>query len=66
MELRIDRDRVERCRRLAAAIADPVEAFIAAHSTVSVERGVLRLLGVDGITSEEIPLPNAVVDSLAP
>jgi beta-lysine 5,6-aminomutase alpha subunit len=66
MELRIDRQRVERCRRLAAAIADPVEAFIAAHSTVSVERGVLRLLGVDGITSEEIPLPNAVVDSIAP
>ncbi len=66
MELRIDRQRVERCRRLAAAIADPVEAFIAEHSTVSVERGVLRLLGVDGITSEEIPLPNAVVDSIAP
>ncbi|MGB6516961.1 MAG: lysine 5,6-aminomutase subunit alpha [Candidatus Cybelea sp.] len=66
MELRIDRQRVERCRRLAAGIADPVEAFIAAHSTVSVERSVLRLLGVDGITNEEIPVPNAVVDSMAP
>jgi beta-lysine 5,6-aminomutase alpha subunit len=66
MQLRIDRHRVERCRQLAAAIADPVEAFIAVHSTVSVERGVLRLLGVDGITTEEVPLPNAVVDSIAP
>ncbi|HET6275262.1 MAG TPA: lysine 5,6-aminomutase subunit alpha [Candidatus Cybelea sp.] len=65
MELRIDTSCVERCRRLAAAIADPVEAFIAAHSTVAVERAVLRLLGVDGITPDEVPLPNAVVDSIA-
>lgn len=66
MELRIDRACVDRCRALAAAIVAPVEAFIAAHSTVSVERAVLRLLGVDGITPEEIPLPNAIVDSIAP
>ena len=65
MDLRIDRGCVDRCRELAAAIADPVEDFIAAHSTVSVERAILRLLGVDGITPEEVPLPNAVVDSIA-
>jgi beta-lysine 5,6-aminomutase alpha subunit len=64
MELRIDRGCVDRCRSLAAAIADPIETFIAAHSTVSVERAVLRLLGVDGITDQEVPLPNAVVDSI--
>jgi beta-lysine 5,6-aminomutase alpha subunit len=64
MELRIDPRSVERCRGLAAEIADPVESFIAAHSTVSVERAVLRLLGVDGVTAQEVPLPNAVVDSL--
>ena len=65
MELRIDRSRVDRCRELAAAIADPVEAFIAAHSTVSVERAVLRLLGVDGVSADDVPLPNAVVDSIS-
>ena len=64
MELRIERSCVDRCRKLAGAIADPIEAFIAGHSTVSVERAVLRLLGVDGVTLEEIPLPNAIVDSL--
>ncbi len=63
MELRVDRGCVERCRKLAAEIAHPIEAFISTHSTVSVERAVLRLLGVDGVTPEEIPLPNAVVDS---
>ena len=65
MELRIDRASVDRCRELAAAIVAPVEAFIAGHSTVSVERAVLRLVGVDGVTSEEVPLPNAVLDALA-
>jgi len=64
MELRIDRESVDRCRELAASIVAPVEAFIAAHSTVSVERAVLRLLGVDGITPAEVPLPNAIVDAL--
>lgn len=64
MKLEIDRSRVARCRGLAAAIVEPVERFIAAHSTVSVERAVLRLLGVDGVTRDEAPLPNAVVDAL--
>jgi beta-lysine 5,6-aminomutase alpha subunit len=66
MELRIDRAGVDRCRQLAAAIVAPVETFIAGHSTVAVERAVLRLLGVDGVTLEEVPLPNAVLDALAP
>ncbi|MBV8530963.1 MAG: D-lysine 5,6-aminomutase subunit alpha, partial [Candidatus Eremiobacteraeota bacterium] len=65
MNLQIDRECVRRCRDLAAAIVAPVEAFIGAHSTVSVERAVLRLLGVDGITPDEIPLPNAVLDSMS-
>ncbi|NNM92564.1 MAG: D-lysine 5,6-aminomutase subunit alpha [Candidatus Eremiobacteraeota bacterium] len=66
MELRIDPSVVAACRALAARIARPVEEFIAAHSTVAVERSVLRLLGVDGVNGEEIPLPNLIVDSLSP
>jgi beta-lysine 5,6-aminomutase alpha subunit len=66
MELRIDRALVDRCRELASSIAAPVSDFIAAHSTVAVERSVLRLLGVDGVGNEEIPVPNMIVDALAP
>jgi beta-lysine 5,6-aminomutase alpha subunit len=66
VELRIDRRSVDRCRDLAGTIVAPVEAFIAAHSTVSVERAVLRLLGVDGVTLQEVPLPNAILDGLSP
>jgi beta-lysine 5,6-aminomutase alpha subunit len=66
MQLRIDAASVERCRLLASAIAEPVERYIAMHSTHSVERAVLRLLGVDGIGDEDVPMPNVVVDALEP
>ncbi len=65
MELRLDSAIVDRCRELAASIVDPVSSFISDHSTVAVERSVLRLLGVDGVTSDEVPIPNAIVDSLS-
>ncbi len=64
MQLRIDWDVVERCRALANSIVAPVSDFISAHSTVSVERSVLRLLGVDGVGPDDVPVPNIIVDSL--
>ncbi len=64
MHLHVDRSSVDRCRAFARRIVEPVQAYIRAHSTLSVERTVLRLLGVDGVDSSEIPLPNVVVDSL--
>jgi len=66
MELRIDRGAVDRGRRLAGAIVDPVEDFIVRHSTVSVERAVVRLCGVDGVDRDGVPLPNRLIDALAP
>jgi beta-lysine 5,6-aminomutase alpha subunit len=66
MELRIDSDRVAESRRLARDIAEPVGRFIAGHSTVAVERSVLRLLGVDGVGHDDAPLPNLVVEALGP
>ena len=64
MELSIDLKTVAACRELASAIVEPVEAFIGAHSTVAVERSVLRLLGVDGVGADEVPVPNLIVDAL--
>jgi len=40
-----------------------VIAYIGAHTTVAIERATLRLIGVDGIDEEGVPLPNRVVDS---
>jgi beta-lysine 5,6-aminomutase alpha subunit len=66
MELRIDAGLVRGARRLAAEIVEPVGSFIEAHSTVSVERAVLRLLGVDGVGRDDVPLPNLFVERLGP
>jgi beta-lysine 5,6-aminomutase alpha subunit len=65
VRLRLDSGRIDEARRLAAAVVDPVETFITRHSTVAVERSVARLLGIDGVDADGIPLPNRVVDALA-
>ncbi|MEO6990022.1 MAG: lysine 5,6-aminomutase subunit alpha [Candidatus Baltobacteraceae bacterium] len=64
MELRIDREAVDASRALARAIVAPISDFIAAHSTVSVERAVARLLGVDGTGGDDVPIPNLVGERL--
>jgi len=64
VHLRIDSGRVDDARRLAAAVVDPIETFIARHSTVAVERSVARLLGIDGVDADGIPLPNRLVDAV--
>lgn len=40
------------------------QKFIEAHTTTSVERAVARLLGIDGVDSRSIPLPNVVVEQV--
>jgi beta-lysine 5,6-aminomutase alpha subunit len=64
MVLRIDRGLVSDARRLAKSIAEPVSAFIAGHSTVAVERSVLRLLGSDGVGPDDVPVPNLALERL--
>jgi beta-lysine 5,6-aminomutase alpha subunit len=64
MELAIDGGIVGDARRLASAIVDPVETFIRAHSTVAVERAVARLLDVDGVDADQVPLANLFLDRI--
>ena len=66
MQIRIEQRVVDECRELAGRIVSPVQEFIAAHSTVSVERSVLRLFGVEGVGANDVPLVNLIVDALAP
>jgi beta-lysine 5,6-aminomutase alpha subunit len=60
--LPIDPAVVEECRSLAAQVADQVQGFIGAHTTVSIERTVLRAFGVDGVDGEGVPLVNRCVE----
>ncbi len=64
MEAKLDLDQttVEACRDAAARIAARMASETAGRTTLSVERSVTRFLGVDGINSLDIPLPNALVE----
>jgi len=64
-KLDLDFRKVERARKLAVNIADGVQNFVAGRTTVSVERAVCRLMGIDGVDSYGVPLPNIVVEHLA-
>src|SRR5947209_15480803 len=55
---------IERARELARSAALGVQAFIDRHTTVSIERTVLRLLGISGVGSRGAPLANLIVDRL--
>lgn len=56
--------KVEQARLAAAHIADDMQHFIDKRSTVSIERTICRLLGIDGVSQVGVPLPNVVVDYL--
>ena len=55
---------IQSARTAAANIAEEVQGFIDQHTTVAVERAIVRLLGVDGIDEMERPLPNIIVDNI--
>ena len=63
-KLNIDPKMVDSARQHAANIARDMQEFIDAHTTVSTERTILRLLGVDGVDDVDDPLPNVVVDQI--
>ena len=63
-KLNLNRNLVDKARESARRIAEDTQNFIDLHTTVTVERAVCRLLGIDGINALEVPLPNVVVDHL--
>ena len=64
-KLDLDPGVIASCREAAAQIASQVGEEIAGKTTVSVERTVARLLGVDGVNELDAPLPNVLVDHVA-
>lgn len=65
--LSIDAAAVAECRELAEEISAPVERLAETHTTVSIERACLRLIGVDGVEgqgTEAEPIPNRVADAI--
>lgn len=61
-KLGLDFKKVEQARKLAGNIAIDVQGFVERYSTVAVERTLCRLVGIDGVDENMVPLPNILVD----
>lgn len=55
---------VASCHEAAESVAREVIEQIGGKTTLSVERAVARLLGVDGVDENGVPLPNVLVDQV--
>lgn len=63
-QLHLDQAQIDRARACAQRIARQVFDEMAGFTTTTVERATLRLLGVDGVDGDQVPLPNRVVEHL--
>ena len=63
-KLGLNLELVEKARASAKRVAEDTQNFIDQHTTVTVERAVCRLLGIDGVNEMDVPMPNVLVDHL--
>ena len=63
-KLNLNTEIVAASRECARKIAKDTQDFIDRNTTVTVERTVCRLLGIDGVDEAGVPLPNIVVDNI--
>ncbi len=64
LKLNLNREHITRAREAAKKIAGSFGWLFDDYSSVTIERTVLRLLGVDGATADGTPYPNVIVDAL--
>ena len=62
--LYLDQQQIDRARDSARRIAQRVFDDMSQFTTTTVERATVRLLGVDGVDENGVPLPNRLVDHL--
>jgi beta-lysine 5,6-aminomutase alpha subunit len=63
-KLNLNQGLIDSARSAAKNIAENVQQFIDKNTTVTVERTVARLMGVDGVDEIDKPLPNVLVDNI--
>ena len=63
-KLNLDTSKILASKSYAKSIVEYVMQFIEKHTTVSVERSILRLLGIDGTNEFQVPYVNVIVDAI--
>jgi len=61
-KLDLDFSKVAMAKESAQRIAVNVQQFVNEYTTVAVERTLCRLIGIDGVDENGVPLPNVLVD----
>ena len=64
LKLRVDDQLIARAREAAHRITGDVQQYIDRHTTTSTERATVRLFGVEGMGTDDIPLANLVVENI--
>jgi beta-lysine 5,6-aminomutase alpha subunit len=63
-KLGLDFTKVAKAKQTAEHIAKDVQKFANNYTTVAIERTLCRLIGIDGVDENQVPLPNVVVDAI--
>ncbi|MDR0437300.1 MAG: lysine 5,6-aminomutase subunit alpha [Bacteroidales bacterium] len=63
-KLGLDFQKVAKAKKTAQHIAVSVQKFADNYTTVAVERTLCRLIGIDGVDENQVPLPNVVVNAI--
>lgn len=63
-KLGLSKAKIDKSRQLASKITGKIQKYIDSHTTVTVERATLRLLGADGADRNGVPVPNLIADCL--
>jgi len=63
-KLGLDFQKVAKAKQTAQHIATDVQKFVNDYTTVAVERTLCRLVGIDGVDENLVPLPNVVVEAV--
>ena len=62
--LTLDQAQIDRARQSASRVARQVYDDMHRYTTTSVERATLRLMGVDGVDENQVPLPNRLISHM--
>ena len=63
-KLDLSLEKIDYAKSLARNIANPYTRVVDQHTTDTVERATLRVLGADGINADKVPVPNLAVSSV--
>ncbi|MEA3307145.1 MAG: lysine 5,6-aminomutase subunit alpha, partial [Elusimicrobiota bacterium] len=64
-KLALSKPKISQARKFSKDIIGPVQKFIDFHTTDTIERATLRLLGADGADSNGVPTANIIVRQCA-